>query len=147
MDDHTSAETVTSYVTDGPEQLLRAVTRIVLRETDTQAEFEAEPTVYRWFFHRHDSSVGIRIVQADDSKTAEHAGNLIWHSQQPTPTLARTVLRAFDTLAHEMGEVGYQTQWGHPFPRHELEALRAAWRTATTQPTSNPPTDESATTC
>jgi hypothetical protein len=41
MDDDASAEAVASQVTDGPEQLLRAVARVVLYETDTQAEFEA----------------------------------------------------------------------------------------------------------
>lgn len=85
-DDHADAEAVASYVTDGPEQLLRAVAGVLLHETDTRAEFAAEPTVYRWFFHR-------------DGATAT-----------------------------DLGEAGYQTRWGRPFPRHELEALRAAWR-------------------
>lgn len=128
-DDHTSAEAVASYVTDGPEQLLRAVARILLYETDTQAEFEAEPTVYRWFFHRDGTMVTIRLVEAADSKAPEQAGTPIWRSRQPTTTLARAVIRAFDTVAHDLGEVGYQTQWGRPFPRHELEVLRSASRT------------------
>ncbi|WP_216216903.1 hypothetical protein [Amycolatopsis aidingensis] len=137
MDEHTSAEAVASYVTGGPEQLLRAVARIILYETDTRAEFEAEPTVYRWFFHRRANTVAIRLVQAADSETPEHAGRLIWQSQQPTTALARAVIRAFDTVVDDLGEVGYQTQWGRPFPRHELEALRAAWRT-TVQPSPRP---------
>lgn len=112
-DDHTSAEAVASYVTDGPEQLLRAV----------------EPTVYRWFFHRDGTMVTIRLVEAADSKAPEQAGTPIWRSRQPTTTLARAVIRAFDTVAHDLGEVGYQTQWGRPFPRHELEVLRSASRT------------------
>jgi hypothetical protein len=128
-DDHTSAEAVVSYVTDGPEQLLRAVARIVLYETDTQAEFEAEPTVYRWFFHRHGNTIDVRLVEAADTRTAEHAGDLTWHSRQSITTLARAVIRAFDTVAADVGEIDYQTQWGRPFPRHELEGLRAAWRT------------------
>jgi hypothetical protein len=134
MDDHASAQAVASYVTDGPEQLLQAVARVLLYETDTQAEFEAEPTVYRWFFHRHGTTVAIRLVEAADSNTPEQAGTLIWRSQQPTTMLARAVIRAFDTVAHDLGEVGYQTQWGRPFPRHELEALRSAWRTTTERP-------------
>ncbi|MGW7532428.1 hypothetical protein [Amycolatopsis sp. NPDC054798] len=128
-DQHTSAEAVASYVTDGPEQLLRAVARITLYETDTQAEFEAEPDVYRWFFRRDANTVAIRLVHAADSRTPQHDGTLIWHSEQPTATLAKAVLRAFDTLVADLSEAGYQTQWGRPFPRHELEALRAAWRT------------------
>jgi hypothetical protein len=116
MDDDASAEVVVSYVTDGPEQLLRAVARVVLYEIDTQAEFEAEPTVYRWFFHRHGNTVAIRLVQAVNSKTPEHAGNLIWHSRQPTTTLARTVIRAFDTVAADLGEANYQPSGVDPSP-------------------------------
>jgi len=129
-DGHTSAEAFASYVTDGPEQLLRAVARVVLHETRTQAEFEAEPTVYRWFFHRRDNTVAIHLVEAADWKTPEHAGSLLWRSDQPATTLARTVLRAFDNVVDDLGEIGYQTEWGRPFPRHELEALRTAWHRA-----------------
>jgi hypothetical protein len=127
-DEHTSAETFASYVTDGPEQLLRAVARVILHETHTKAKFEAEPTVYRWFFHRRADTVTVRLVEAAEWKTPEHEGSLLWQSEQPTTTLARTVLRAFDTVADDLGEAGYQTQWDRPFPRHELEGIRAAWR-------------------
>lgn len=48
-DGSSSAEVVASYVTDGPEDLLRAVARLLLYEAETSAEFQAEPTVYRWF--------------------------------------------------------------------------------------------------
>ena len=130
-DDHASAEAVVSYVTDGPEQLLRAVARVVLYETDTQAEFEAEPTVYRWFFHRHGYMVDVRLVEGANSRTPAHAGNLIWYSRQPTTTLARAVIRAFDIIAADLGEIEYENQWGRQFPRDELEALRAAFRTTT----------------
>ncbi|GAB3146524.1 hypothetical protein GCM10027258_38350 [Amycolatopsis stemonae] len=132
-DEHTSAEAFASYVTDGPEQLLRAVAGIILHETRTKAEFEAEPTVYRWSFHRRVSTVSIRLVEAADWKTPEHEGRLLWQSEQSTTRLARTVLRAFDTVAHDLGEDGYRTSWGRPFPRHELEGLRRAWR-GTVQP-------------
>lgn len=133
-DEHTSAKAFASYVTDGPEQLLRAVARIVLHETHTQAEFEAEPTVYRWFLHRRANTVTIRLLEAVDWKTPGHEGSLLWQSEQPTTTLAKAVLRAFDTVADDMGEAGYQTRWGRPFPRHELEGLRTAWRRAVQPP-------------
>ncbi|WP_199551157.1 hypothetical protein [Streptomyces sp. N35] len=35
-----------------------------------------------------------------------------------------------DQVAHDLGEAGYQEQWGRPFPRNELEGLRTAWRNA-----------------
>ncbi|MFB9688856.1 hypothetical protein [Amycolatopsis plumensis] len=139
-DEHTSAEAFASYVTDGPEQLLRAVASIMLHNTHTQAEFEAEPTVYRWFFHRRANTIAIRLIEAADRTTPEHEGSLLWQSEQPTTTLARTVLRAFDTVAHDLGDAGYQTLWGCPFPRHELEVLRTAWRGAV-QPSPRPTAD------
>ncbi|MEV6875242.1 hypothetical protein [Amycolatopsis sp. NPDC051128] len=139
-DEQTSAEAFASYVTDGPEQLLRAVARIILHETHTKAEFEAEPTVYRWFFHRRADTVTVRLVEAAEWKTPEHEGSLLWQSEQPTITLARTVLRAFDTVADDLGEACYQTRWGRPFPRHELEGLRAAWCRAV-QPSPGPTAD------
>jgi hypothetical protein len=46
-DAYRHAEAFASYVTDGPEQLLTAVTNIARHETSTHAEFEAEPAVYR----------------------------------------------------------------------------------------------------
>ena len=79
---------------------------------------------------RRDNTVAIHLVEAADWKTPEHAGSLLWRSDQPTTTLARTVLRAFDNVVDDLGEIGYQTEWGRPFPRHELEALRTAWRRA-----------------
>ncbi|WP_409464826.1 hypothetical protein [Amycolatopsis sp. GA6-003] len=128
-DEQTTAEAVASYVTGGPEQLLEAITRITLFETDAQTEFEAEPDVFRWFFHRHPNAVAIRLAHAVDSTAPQHAGTVIWHSEQPKATLAKAALRAFDALVADLGEVGYEAQWGRPFPRHELEAFRAAWRT------------------
>ncbi|WP_328649103.1 hypothetical protein OHS58_18020 [Amycolatopsis sp. NBC_00348] len=50
------------------------------------------------------------------------------------------MLRAFDTVADDLGEAGYQTRWGRPFPRHELEGLRTAWR-RTVQPSPRPAAD------
>ncbi|MEV6448105.1 hypothetical protein [Amycolatopsis sp. NPDC051716] len=132
-DEHAGAEAFASYVTDGPEQLLKAVARVILHETHTKAEFEAEPTVYRWFFHRGTNTVTIRLLEAADRKTPEHEGKLLWQSEQPTTTLAKTVLRAFDTLSDDLGETVYQTRWGRPFPRHDLEGLRTAWRRACVQ--------------
>lgn len=75
-------------------------------------------------------TIAIRLVEAAGWRTPEHEGSLLWQSEQPTTALARTVLRAFDTVANDLGEAGYRTLWGCPFPRHELEVLRTAWRGA-----------------
>jgi hypothetical protein len=118
-DDHTEAEVTASYIGDAPEQLLRAVAGVARYDTTTQAEFEAEPTVYQWFFHREADTVTIRLVEVPGN-------TVLWRSRQPVKTLARTVVRAFDTVAHTLGEPDYETRWRRPFPRHELEALRRA---------------------
>ncbi|GAX54089.1 hypothetical protein [Streptomyces olivochromogenes] len=42
-DDQGEAEIIASYVTDGPEQFLYAVARLVLGDGETLAELEGEP--------------------------------------------------------------------------------------------------------
>lgn len=65
-DDHGESQVFASYVTDGPEQFLYAIARLVSGDEDARAEFEGEPQVYRWFFHRDGSDVDIRLVEAKD---------------------------------------------------------------------------------
>jgi hypothetical protein len=127
-DAYRQAEAIASYVTDGPEQLLTAVANIARHETSTRAEFEAEPTVYRWFFLREHTDVGIRLVEAADHSAPDDAGTLIWTGHHTVDTLARAVVRAFDTVLADLGEETYEAQWGRPFPHLELAALRRAWR-------------------
>jgi len=49
-DDHGQAEAIASDVTGGPEYLLRAVKSVTQGAATAHAEFEAEPTAFRWFF-------------------------------------------------------------------------------------------------
>src|SRR5689334_3432940 len=42
-DEETQAQGTASYITAAPEELLAAVTRLVLGEAETRAQFEAEP--------------------------------------------------------------------------------------------------------
>jgi hypothetical protein len=121
-------EACASYVTGGPEESLTAVANIVLGATDAQAEFEAEPTVYRWIFHRRGTDVDIRLLQVVSGRLPDDAGTIVWTSRQTIDTLARAVLRAFDSVVAEHGEDGYETTWGRPFPSIEVNALRTAWR-------------------
>jgi hypothetical protein len=127
-DDQNEATAIASYVTGGPEYLLTAVARLTLGADTASAEFEAEPDVYRWIFQRAGDQVDIRLLHLDSHAAAEDAGATVWHSQQPVGTLARAVVRAFDAVLATHGETGYETTWGRPFPRVELQALRAARR-------------------
>ncbi|WP_432837685.1 hypothetical protein [Dactylosporangium sp. CA-092794] len=128
-DRHARAEAVASYVTGGPEEFLTAVTTVVLGAADARAEFEAEPTVYRWIFHRRGTDVDIRLLEVPSGRLPDDAGTVAWTSRQTIDALARAVLRAFDEAMAEYGEDGYATAWGRAFPGVELDALRTAWRT------------------
>jgi hypothetical protein len=127
-DRHAHAEACVSYVTGAPEEFLTAVANIVLGATDTRAEFDAEPTVCRWIFHRRDTDVDIRMLEVASGRLPDDAGTVVWTSRQTIDTLARAVVRAFDGVVAEHGEDGYETTRGRPFPSLELNALRTAWR-------------------
>ncbi|MET8786189.1 hypothetical protein [Streptomyces sp. NPDC004589] len=127
-DDQSEAEVVASYVTGGPEQFLNAITRLALTDEETRAEFEGEPQVYRWLFHREGAGVEIRLLRVGNFSKPDSSGVVLWSSHQTVTALARAALRAFDQVAEELGEEGYASQWGRPYPRTELEALRIALR-------------------
>ncbi|MFI6562757.1 hypothetical protein [Streptomyces sp. NPDC050534] len=127
-DDRGEAEAIASYVTDGPEQFLYAVARLVLGDEDTRAELEGEPQVYRWLFHREGSAVDVRLVRVDDDRAPDSSGTVLWSGRHAVAALARSAVRAFDRIDYEQGEEAYASQWGRPFPRTELEGLRTAMR-------------------
>lgn len=130
-DDQAEAEVTASYITAAPEELLTATARLVLGEEQTRAQFEAEPTAFRWIFYRGGDDVWVRLLQLPDGRRHDNAGTEIWSSWQTVDTLARAVIRCFDDVVRRYDESGYHGKWGEPFPRLELEALRTAWRNHT----------------
>jgi hypothetical protein len=138
-DERSQAEATASYIGDAPECLLTAIARLILSETETRAQFEAEPTAFRWIFYREGDDVWIRLLELADRSKHDNTGTEIWSSQQTIDTLARAVIRCFDNVAHQHGESGYQGKWREPFPRTELEALRAAWRDHAARKRTTPP--------
>ncbi|MFF9244518.1 hypothetical protein ACF1AY_35270 [Streptomyces sp. NPDC014776] len=128
-DHHGKAELTASYITNAPEQFLTAVARLVAGETETRAQFEAEPTAYRWIFYREGKDIWIRVLELRDGSDHDNKGTEIWSSQLGIDQLARAVIRCFDEVAQTHGESGYRGKWGEHFPRTELEALRRLWRT------------------
>jgi hypothetical protein len=117
-----------SSISGAPEELLTAVARLVVGETEARVQFEAEPTAFRWIFSRGGNEVWVRILQLPDGNHQDKAGVEIWSSRQTIDSVARAVIRCFDDVAHRHGEGGYHEKWSSPFPRFELEALRTAWR-------------------
>jgi hypothetical protein len=130
-DDHGQAEAIASYVTGGPEYLLRAVTSMVQGAATASAQFEAEGPVFRWFFQRAGSDTEIRLVRAPDSASPDIAGSVKWSGHHSAGILARAILAGFDQAVSELGEENYHAQWGRPFPRSDVEALRAAYHQTT----------------
>ncbi|MEU2298043.1 hypothetical protein ACK389_01260 [Streptomyces antibioticus] len=127
--DHQSeAEVTASYITTAPEDLLTAVTRLVGGESECRAQFEAEPTAFRWIFYRQGTDVWIRLLELPHGNAHDKTGTEIWSTQQDIDIVARAVIRCFDEVVREHGESAYRGKWGEHFPRAELEALRSAWR-------------------
>ncbi|MGW2783257.1 hypothetical protein ACWC3X_18725 [Streptomyces populi] len=127
-DDQSEAEMSASRVSDGPEQFLYAVARLVLGDQDSRAEMEKEPEVHRWLFHREGTRVDVRLIRTDDDRAPDSAATLVWSGQHTIVALARSAVRAFDRIDHELGEEVYESRWGRSFPRTELEALRTLMR-------------------
>jgi hypothetical protein len=125
-DDCGQAEAIASDITDGPEQLLRAVTAIAQGAGSSRAEFEGEPTAFRWFLRRDETSADIRLVKAADRDSPDSDGSVIWSGRHSVGSLARAILAGFDQAISDLGETAYRAQWGRPFPRSEVEALRTA---------------------
>lgn len=139
-DERSQAEATASYIGDAPQCLLTAVARLILGEPEIRAQFEAEPTAFRWIFYREGEDVWIRLLELANHSKHDNAGTEIWSSWQTIDTLARAIIRGFDAVAHQHGESGYQGKWRQPFPRTELEALRRAWRDhAARRPIATPP--------
>jgi hypothetical protein len=127
-DHHAKAELTASYITRAPEEFLTAVARLIANETETRAQFEAEPTAYRWVFYREGEDIWIHVLELREGSDHDNRGTEIWSSQLRIDQLARSVIRCFDEVAQTHGESGYRGKWGEHFPRTELEALRRLWR-------------------
>jgi hypothetical protein len=127
-DDRGEAEVVASYISGAPEELLTAVTRLACGAGEARAQFEAEPTAFRWIFTRAGDDVAIRLLELPDGDLLDDRGTEVWTTTQPVDALVRAVVRCFDEVASTYGESGYEQSWRDPFPRPELERLRSAWR-------------------
>ncbi|MFF2014183.1 hypothetical protein ACFVWY_34705 [Streptomyces sp. NPDC058195] len=118
-----------SYISNVPEDLLNAVTRVVLGARMVKAQFEGEPGGHRWIFHRYGDFVDIDLLLLEDWQRPDNEGQVIWESRrQGVDSLAKAVIDGFDLVAQDVGEDTYRKKWLSPFPRTDLEDLRTAWR-------------------
>ncbi|MFE5212581.1 hypothetical protein [Streptomyces sp. NPDC056600] len=127
-DDQGEAVVMASYITTAPEDLLTAVARLLAGQSECRAQFDAEPTAFRWIFHRDGTTVRIRLLQLARGSDQDNRGTEIWSSRQDVDVVARAVIRCFDQVVWEHGESAYRSTWGEHFPRTQLEALRTVWR-------------------
>lgn len=102
---------------------MTAVARLVAGEKETRAQFEAEPTVFRWIFHREGDAVWLRLLELGHTGDHDNVGMELWSGALDVDGIARAVIRCFDEVARVYGESGYRSKWGEHFPRDELEAL------------------------
>ncbi|MFF2410700.1 hypothetical protein [Streptomyces sp. NPDC058092] len=130
------AELAASYISSAPEDLLVAVARLVAGESETRAQFEAEPTAFRWIFYREGDSAWLRLLELRHGSDHDSAGAELWSGALSVDGLVRAVVRCFDEVATVYGESNYRSKWGEHFPRDELEALRRIWRAR--RPTDRP---------
>lgn len=127
-DDERAAHVTASNISNAPEDLLNAVSRLQTGQIETRTQLDAEPTAYRWIFYLQDTTVWIRIVELSHGGLHDNAGTELWSSWQPIDRLVRAVIRCFDQVADTYGESAYRGKWGEHFPRNELETLRRLWR-------------------
>jgi len=129
-----TVELTASYIGHAPEELLTAVARITAAdadgdgETEARAQFEAEPTAYRWIFRRHGGTVRLRLLELRHGTEPDRAGTELWSGTLSVDALARATVRCFDEVARVYGASGYRGEWREHFPSSELEALRRTWR-------------------
>ncbi|MDG9709523.1 hypothetical protein [Streptomyces sp. DH10] len=121
------AELTASCVTNAPEDLLTALARLIAGETEARAQFEAEPTAYRWIFYREGDDSWVRMLELLHGSHHDNKSTEIWSAQLPINVLIRAVIRCFDEVARSYCESSYRSKWGEHFPRVELEALRRLW--------------------
>ncbi|MFE7245317.1 hypothetical protein [Streptomyces sp. NPDC057580] len=126
-DQQAKAELTASYISSAPEDFLTAVAQLVAGEAENRAQFEAEPTAYRWIFYREGEDVWVRMLELRHGSGHDNKGTEIWSAQLPIDALVRAVIRCFDEVVRSYGESGYHSKWGEHFPRTELEALRRLW--------------------
>src|SRR3954452_3114858 len=73
------AQMIVSYLTNAPEELITAVTRLALGEPgDHRVMFEAEPNGYLWILSPDGDAVDIRIVEYADTSLRNRPGGVLW---------------------------------------------------------------------
>ncbi|MFJ5995660.1 hypothetical protein [Streptomyces sp. NPDC092370] len=120
LEDHQAkAELTASYITSAPEEFLTAVARLVAGETEARAQFEAEPTAYRWIFCREGADTWIRVLELRHGGDHDNEGTEIWSSQLGIDQLARTViLGRLVARSHSRTPLALLVHPGTPAPRH-----------------------------
>lgn len=133
-----------SRLTSAPEDLLTALATLLTGKPQASVRWSSETFLHQWHFTRSGSRIDVSVrchlgperhrapavPTTDPPRPRSEAGTEVWSTRQPLRAFARAVVKAFDHVLRRYGQVGYRQRWGAPFPRHELEALRASCRTA-----------------
>lgn len=117
-----------SYLFDAPPELITAVCRLLEGADEQRVQLSDEPSAHRWWFTRDGDDVRMRIVRVRNMDLPDTTGEEVWWSVQPLAVVARAVIRAFDHVAWQFDDQTYLARWRRPFPRQELDVLRAMYR-------------------
>lgn len=127
-DEGGTVDLVASSLTAGPEYLLIALTDLARGARGARAEFEAQPTVYRWIFtargEESSGEIDVRVVRLPSWEALEDTGATMWTTRTTVAELGEVVLAGFDAAHREYGPA-YAERWGRPLPLDRLARLRA----------------------
>lgn len=129
LEDHQGRVTLTaSHLSDAPAALLTAVARLLAGAAETRAQFEAEPTAFRWIFYREGEDAWVRVLELREGVDHDARGTELWSRPVGVDELVRAVVRCFDEVERVYGVGEYRGRWGGHFPGDELRALRRLWQ-------------------
>lgn len=101
ISDHQAETEVTaSYISTAPEDLLTAVARLVTGEAEARAQFEAEPTAFRWIFYREGTAGPCQPLRRGGG-AASPAAN--WATGPLVPLYAQHIAAVSQLLAGSAG--------------------------------------------
>lgn len=118
------AKVTASYLSDGPGELLTAVTKLTRTSETARVSWETEPGEYRWVFDRAGDTVRVRVLWFEQILEGDDDGGdvladgrcSLWDLVDAIATAARRVLAG-------CGEIQYRKSWEHRFPTTQLSVL------------------------
>ena len=124
--DRTLALEGVSYLSDALSELLDALVSLKRGAEEASASWWQEPGAYEWKFKRAGEEVDLEIREFN-TEPGNHGwferGWVVFRTRQPLDVLVAAIAGGASRLLDEVGEEGYLTEWGEPFPARQLQEL------------------------